>query len=610
MAKSDARFGYQAKLGRELQDLLVDPKGFTCAPGMLCPIFADFASPGDKYYITHSLDFMRTAPLAAPAMCDVKVHYESYFVPIQMLYQPFEQSFFSLTDLQSNFYSTSALQNNNLPLFDYPDYVTKVRAEANTNNARQDAFRFADLLRLNPLNFSPAFSTGTSPGQDGTCAYGPKFFPWQVLAYHCIWQYVYRLDDKISFSNSKFNWDANYSNTTGVQYSGDSGFFGIYQRPWEFDYYTSLYRSPIVSDNNLQSVMPDRHYSDLGISYTRPATYDNLTYAPVNSAITQTVSSLISADITDPDKISRTYSTAMIRQMFANEKLSMITGRTRKTYDSQVLAHFGIDVPHDPKHDIARIGHDVYDLRVGEVTSLASTNDAALGDLAGKGYASSYRTDGHNMAQKHEFVAPCHGVIMTIFSVEPKKRYYGGFARENAVTNTFDFPVPEFDRMGNQPVYRYEAGNINNDSNVGTVTSMTDIIGWNMRYHQWKKRPATCTCAFMAGNAVGGANNWQAYMISAFPYAVVDASNASTYYNNASRPDLPEHFYINRHDFDGLLLQSYSDGWKVPGAGEEGENWNVSPWLVYARDAFIVDSHEVVKKVSFMSKDGEPVYPW
>ena len=91
----------------------------------------------------------------------------------------------------------------------------------------------------------------------------------------------------------------------------------------------------------------------------------------------------------------------------------MITGRTKKTYDAQVLAHYGVEVPHDVKHDITLIGHDTYPIHVGEVTSLAATNDASLGDLAGKGWAQS-----PNDVKKHKFTAPCHGVIMTIFSVE------------------------------------------------------------------------------------------------------------------------------------------------------------------------------------------------
>lgn len=596
MAKSDARFGYEAKLNREIQDLQVDPIGFTTAAGMLNPIFADFASPGDKYYITHTLDFLRTNPLVAPAMCDVKVHYESYFVPVQMLYQPFEQSFFSLVDLQSSFYTPASLQNNTLPVFDYASYVTAVNNESINSNAKPDAFRFADLLGLNAFNF-----VGSSIVQSN--GYKPSFFPWQVLAYHCIFQYVYRLDDKSQFDNSKFNWDKYYATTSGVTYSGGSGFFGIYQRPWDFDYFTSLYRTPIVSDANLQTVMPSAVYNQLmPNNSTQPINLSGGVDG-INSNV-RSFSSGISATFA-PDNVRRSFSTSFIRQMFANERLAMITGRTRKTYDSQVLAHFGINVPHDPKHDIARIGHDVFDLQIGEVTSLSATSDAALGDLAGKGWSSSYR-NGNNIAQKHEFVAPCHGVVMTIFSIEPKRRYYGGFHKQNAVSNVFDFPVPEFDRMGNQPIFRYEIGNRNSDSLLGTVTQMTDQVGWNMRYQQWKKRAARTTLAFMSGNAFGGTNVWNSYMITTLPFAIADVSNPSNY-DNVSRPDLEGRFYIDRHCTDPLMLVPFADGWKQ---SETGEDWNSSPWMVYARDPFIVDSHEVVKKVSWMSKDGEPVYNW
>ena len=595
MAKSDARFGYEAKLNRELQDLQVDPIGFTTAAGMLNPIFADFASPGDKYYITHTLDFLRTNPLVAPAMCDVKVHYESYFVPIQMLYQPFEQSFFSLVDLQSSFYTPANLLNNTLPVFNYSNYVTAVNNEPITSNAKPDAFRFADLLGLNAFNF-----VGSSIVQSN--GYKPSFFPWQALAYHCIFQYVYRLDDKSQFDNSKFNWDKYYATSTGVTYTGSSGFFGIYQRPWDFDYYTSLYRSPIVSNANLQQVLPNNVYQPLVTESTQGI--NNVGNNTLVNSEVKAFSSGIGSTFSQQD-FKSSYNSALIRQMFANERLAMITGRTRKTYDSQVLAHFGINVPHDPKHDIARIGHDVYDLQIGEVTSLADTSNAALGDLAGKGWSSSYR-NGNNIANKHEFVAPCHGVVMTIFSIEPKRRYYGGFHKQNAVSNIFDFPVPEFDRLGNQPIFRFEIGNRNSDSLLGTVTQMTDQVGWNMRYQQWKKRASRTTLAFMSGNAYGGTNVWNSYMITTLPFAIADVSNPSNY-DNVSRPDLEGRFYIDRHCTDPLMVVPFADGWKQ---SETGEDWNSSPWMVYARDPFIVDSHEVVKKASWMSKDGEPVYNW
>ena len=96
MAKSDARFGYRADLGREVHDLSA-PLGFTTVPGMLNPIFEDIATPGDTYYINHDLTFMRTQPLLGPAMIDVKVHVESFFVPFPLIYQPIETALFGIT---------------------------------------------------------------------------------------------------------------------------------------------------------------------------------------------------------------------------------------------------------------------------------------------------------------------------------------------------------------------------------------------------------------------------------------------------------------------------------------------------------------------------------
>ena len=587
--QSDARFEYKANLPRETQHLKKDPFAFTCAAGMLVPVFSDFASPGDTYYISHDLDYMRTNPLAKPAMIDVKVHYESYFVPMQMIYQPVEQTLYSLKDLQSSFYTLSYLQNNNFPLFYYSTYITNVRGTSLTDNYLADAFRFADYMQLSPLNFVGS----TLKNSNG---YDPSFFPWAVLAYHAIYQYVYRLDDKSQFNNG-FNWDKYYSTTSPVAFSGSSKFFTIYQRPWDFDYYTSMYRSAIVSDANMQSLLsPLRYNEGNNMTNLRPNLMDrsqssassNDTATSLGS-LTASLSSIANAGLLN---------TALFRQMFANEKLAMITGRTRKTYDAQVLAHFGVNVPHDSKHDIAKIGHDVFELRIGEVTSLASSTTSPLGELAGKGYAFG---KGHD----HKFTAPCHGIVMTIFSVEPRKKYTGGFARKHAVTNAFDFPVPEFDRLGNQPVFRYEVGNRYVDPQGTSSTLMTDRIGWNKRYQQWKNQPPYATCAFM-GSTSTAVNDFNAYMIASEPFGVIDVVNAGGR-NGSSRPDLEDRFYIDRHCTDGIMLMPFADGWKQVSGGE---NWDNTPWLAYVRDPFIVNSFEKVSKVSWMSVDGEPIYPW
>ena len=590
MAKSDSRFEYKANLSRTDHDLS-QPFTFTSAPGMLLPIWCDIASPGDSYYMSHDMPLLRSQVLAAPAMVDVKVHYETFFVPFQMIYEPFENSKFSLKNLRSSNYDSSSLRNQNLPLFPYGVAINEVFGTFFNHKARTDCFRMADLLGLNPINFC-------SGNANNFATYAPNFFPWQLCAYQTIFQYYYRLDDKSSFINFFANIDKYYSSSSislpsGVAYAA---FFEIHQRPWDFDYYTSMYRSPIVSDSNLQKVLPLGSYNDLTplnqVGGSVPFS-GGAGIATPNEQV-RSFSADASSNYDDTNLIG-SISTSNIRQLFANEKLAMITGRTKKNYDSQVLAHYGVSVPHDVKHDITMIHHDEFELKVLEVTSLASTSDAPLGELAGKSYATGE-------GKSFKFTAPCDGVIMTIFSVEPKRKYQDSFNRINAVTNVFDLPTPEFDRLGNVPMYRYEAGMASN----ATGLAMTDIIGWKERYYPFKRRSPRATYAFFNNQA--GTNIWSSYVLNSYPFAL------PIYWNGLGSavyplPSSEGAFYINRNSMDDLTLVPYVADWiESTDPDDTGENWSKNPHLVYSRDPFIVDSFIKCKKVSWMSKDGEPVY--
>ena len=375
MAKSDARFEYRANLNRESFNL-GEPFGLTCAPGQLLPVFQDIATPKDTYYIRHDLEYLRTLPLTAPAMVDVKVHFESFFVPFQMIYQPIEQVLFSLLNPQSDFYSTAGFVNNDFPTCNYTAIKTLMTGTNKHTKERFDFIRLCDLFGMNPYSY---IEDGSNPS---IFSWNPSVFPWQFLAYQTIYQYFYRLDDKEGFDNRCCNWDSAYSSTSPI--TPTIPLFELRQRPWDFDYFTSMYRSPIVSDASMQNVMPAGNYSDLTGRGNLPIDQNSTTGTP-NSVVTQFA--VGSSSTFDPAALQASISTASIRQMFANEKLAMITGRARKNYDSQVLAHFGVDVPHDPKHDISFIGRDTYELKVGEVTSLSDTAGAGLGSLAGKGWA-------------------------------------------------------------------------------------------------------------------------------------------------------------------------------------------------------------------------------
>ena len=596
MAKSDARFGYEASFKREDHDLS-QRLGFTIPSGMLAPIWYDFATPGDSYYMQHDLPLLRSSVLAAPAMVDVKVHFETFFVPMQMIYQPFENTIFSLRNVQSSLYNMNNLLNENFPLFNYSAYITNLLTNQMSSDAHTDAFRMADFFGLNAMNLCKSVSSpSTDPRSLNTLMqYKPSFFPYQILAYHTIFEYYFRLDDKTAFHAYDCNWDQYYGSSSAITPSAYT-FMELHQRPWDFDYFTSMYRSVIVSDVNMQRILPGAVYSDIAGESTVAVTVNGAS-TTVNEDVRQFASGY-SPGSWQLNGFRSSYNTAMIRQMFANEKLAMITGRTKKNYDSQVLAHYGVNVPHDVKHDITMIHHDEYDLHVQEVTALAESANQPLGELAGKSYAVGN-------GKQFKFTAPCHGVIMTIFSVEPKKRYFGGFDKSNVVTNAFDLPTPEFDRLGNMPMFRFETGMM---PQTGGTYAMTDLIGWKERYYQFKRKYDKTTLAF--GHDITGTsiNNYSPYMLSFRPFGLYNSGSSST--AQAPRPDLGSRFYIERSAVDALCMVNFQYGW-LEGESSglpSGENWSVTPWLVYARDPFIVNSNIQCKKVSWMSKDGEPIY--
>ena len=303
MAKSDARFEYKAKLGRTDHNLS-QPLGFNSACGMLLPIWFDIATPGDSYYMQHDMPLLRSVQLIAPSMVDVKVHFETFFVPLQMIYQPSENVLFSLRNLQSDWYNNTAFMvNNTFPLWNYQRFVDDVLSDAIPNeDYRADAFRLADLLGLSPYNF--ATGIGIHP-------YAPSFFPYQLLAYHTIFHYYYRLDDKSEFSNVFCNWDRYYSDSDLV-ITLDGRMMEIHQRPWDFDYFMSIYRSPIVSDVNMQQILPSRNYSFLNTSTQRGVSRIGYTTSD-NNAVSSFAASAAS-DYSDA-KMQQYVNTSMIRQL-------------------------------------------------------------------------------------------------------------------------------------------------------------------------------------------------------------------------------------------------------------------------------------------------------
>lgn len=245
---------HRARLPRNGHPLSHD-FGLTATVGHLNPIFHTIVSPGDT--IKLGFDFnLRTMPLAAAAFGDLTCYTEYFFVPMQLLYQPFDGVYYNVSDQFSTLLASSELSTE-FPVVDFHQATEILHQRRNrgvlgfndpqigaVESVGQSAIRLFDLLGYNPV----AIATGDA---DGTNTYQPNVFPYPLLAYNCIYQYAYRLDNREKFDAQSFNYDRYYNSVaTPIQEFYEPMWLMKY-RPLDSDYFTDVKVSPVVDSLNL-----------------------------------------------------------------------------------------------------------------------------------------------------------------------------------------------------------------------------------------------------------------------------------------------------------------------------------------------------------------------
>lgn len=630
MARIDQLPQFRARLPKN-SHVLSHNFDFTATVAHLNPIFHTFMNPGEK--IKLGFDFnLRTQPLVQAAFADLTVHTEYFFVPIQLLYQLFDNVVYNVDEnFSSVFRSVSG--SVGLPLLDLNEISESIqihRNQVNLTRASFDGTDDADCLGVSALRLFDFLGLDARAITmiDGY-HYQPNVFPYQLLAYNCIYQHYYRLDNREKFDHDSFNLDRFYTATEPLTSQDfDINYCRLHYRPFDNDYFTDVKTSPITDTLNMDSSTLQQAYDWLsgntnispeagssveqyttfaqnlgsgGAGVTGDADYGvnpttvgdiGLKNVPSGSNLgffgyhggdilratgpTPETGNLHIAQFRTPHTHSLSgiggsaLSTANIRALFATEKLWSITGRAKKNYDDQTLAHFGFKVPHDVKHQISCFGHDLTKIHIGEVISTASTEDAPLGEIAGKGY-------GAQSNQRHTFVAPCHGVVMAIFSVVPTRNYEVGFTKFNVLTDKNDLYQPEYDALGMQPMFLYEVNSLTTTT-IHDYETASEIVGWQYRYEQWKRRFNRVSGAFC--NNEGSLNAWD---------LSYQASTRQPYVGDNSF----ENFIYLPQDINQIMLAQYSGAWS--------NNYDVNWAAIYDNDPFVVNGRVDAVLLSTMS---------
>lgn len=622
---SKNRLDFQAQLSRHRHDVSAGYSA-SMSTGMIIPQYFDILGPGDSiYYRTHM--FGRLQDVVTAFLGEIDIHIDYFFVPLQLIYTPFGQIFAQTDDFLSSLYSNMSAKDT-FPTFTMatykntdaqsPDGVPQFECEGKKRMRILDAFNMNPYAVLHSTIASFSGYTKNANDISDTLCYNPPVAPWIPCAYHAIFQKYFRNDEVEKLKVTAYNVDSYYNSTNPVS---DSNMFNLEWAQRPSDYFTKIRVSPIASAVN--SLGQSQQFPDNGASlnadllakvnnFLGSGAFNNGNYLQYSKfendtiqASTNAFNSASTFGSQDPDSNGDSYlSAANIRALFAVDKFSRIYGRADKTYDDQILAHFGIHIPHDVKHDITHLKHYRVVLQADPIYGTANTQNSGsdltaanakfigtIGQVGGQGQV-SFDSD------EEKFTAPVHGVFMCVAYALTKPRYTETFSKLHLLNNRLSFPIPEYDKLGAQPVYGFEGSRYFLQPDDQYNHSFRSVRrGWQNRYNEFKEKYNRCSLIYEDPKqswspSDGVSNIYAPWIISHQPYYLdVDANAASKFVN-------PLKFFENPHALDTVMVRPYVSGWS--------NDWYKSPWLALQSDPILTDFMCYAKKVSWMSETGEP----
>lgn len=578
----------------------------TLSTGMLLPVYFDMAHAGDDYFFNSNFT-VRYNPLLKPFIGDVDIHVDHFFVPLSMLYTPTSSIFYQTDDILSSATPKASLVKDHFPLYDIDNSLAAIRDRGlalpqtfndgssviSYNTASFDCIgksvvRLCDMFQY---NIEPLFMS------EGAQTANPHTTPWFLSAYQAINELHYRNDDR---QVKSYDWQLDQYYSTSGTFDSQSLLRLNYVSAYK-DFFNAVKVSPIGSSISMLNGSDSWDYLSKVNSYLFDGTYGRAEYdgnysGLVDSSVTSThgIGNVGSGSVV----LNRAFNAANIRQLFMVDSLLRITGRANKDYESQFLAHYGIEIPHDVMHSITHIGHDVATMGTNVVQSQSDTYDsgsgtgAPLGDLGGQGMC---RLTG----KKRKFHAPFHGVVMSIMYAVPRFRYFGGISPLHNLSSPDKFWQPEYDKRGMEPLFAYYANR--------EVPSLPNRrIGWIYGFEQFKRKYDRISAAFknITFPSTTTVNEYSPWVLSRNPWrdpvtnqpingtAESTPTEAGTLLNFTDLLSTP-------HDLDNVMMVKYNSSWI--------ESLTIANYhQLFYTDPLICDFRMNCKKVNGMSEYSEP----
>lgn len=545
---------------------------YTAKVGELLPIYHKRVMPGDHFKFSLR-DFTRTQPVESSAFTRLRGYYDFFYIPYRLLWRNAPSSFTQMTKAPTvaSGLLTSLSINDKVPYIKLERLVDSVLTLTANNivglKSSTQAFRLLTMLGYGSFEFVKDNTTKQQIADKVDLSQNVTLFP--LLAYQKVYYDFFR--------NSQ--WEMNRPQAYNVDYftsSTDLGSYGIDQDiaksgMFELRYANfakDLFFGLLPNAQNGDTAIVDVGISgNLAISGSFPVSgpiYDTLNDAIVTNRVTDPVldtdtstrlypfgSDTPNASLKvdglnvnnytlDTSTLEGALNVLSLRNGLALQKWKEVAQSGNTDYRSQIEKHFGVKLPHSLTTLCTYIGGLQSDIVINEVVNNNLTADNQA-EIKGKGLGSA---DG-----SFEFDVKEHGIIVGVYHCCPQVDYHlTGHSRDLTAVNISDYAIPEFDRLGFEPVSFTE---FFNSKDFNNFVPNHNLIGYAPRYYSYKTDIDEVKGAF-----VSTLPNWVAQFDSSYFKQYFDSVNVYSSFkiNPAILNDIFAVAVDSSFDTDQLLI--------------------------------------------------------